>query len=188
MYIAIKTNEKTRKMNTCFNKEDIVVMENLFYRVYQFSRVSCFSLHMQFRPDQECVSCEQIDWIFCSLYLFSILEQKVAKETWGGGGGGLYYSQWKHSGYWKDFSKVIHSTSRTNRTINPLIRPRRASYCAIIGGFQLLVQNKLFPSFNCHIFCNALQNALLTLKYYECVLKISEKIQKQLLLLLVKFH
>ena len=33
---------------------------------------------------------------------------------------------------------------------------RWASYCAIIEGFLLLVHNKLFPSFSCHFFYNAL--------------------------------
>ena len=47
----------------------------------------------------------------------------------------------------KPFFKTFHGAFRNYRTINLLIRRRWASYCAIIG-FQLLVQNKLFPSFS----------------------------------------
>ena len=42
------------------------------------------------------------------------------------------------------FFKPINSN---NRTINILIRRGWASYCAIIGGFQLLAQDKLFLLF-----------------------------------------
>ena len=38
------------------------------------------------------------------------------------------------------FFKPINSAFRNNRTINILIRRGWASYCAIIGGFQLLAQ------------------------------------------------
>ena len=56
-----------------------------------------------------------------------------------------------------------------------MIRRRWALYCAIIGGFQLLVQNRLFPSFSCHFFFNALQKLLFTVEYYKFALKISQK-------------
>ena len=45
-------------------------------------------------------------------------------------------------------------------------------------GFQLLVQNKLFPSFSCHFFKNALQKPLFTIKYDKFILKIIEKTYK----------
>ena len=89
------------------------------------------------------------------------------------GRGGVHYGQWKH------FSEPIHGAFRNNRTINLLIHPRRASYCAIIRGFRFLVQNKLFSSFHYHFFCNALEKPLLTIKYYEFVLKVSEKYIKR---------
>ena len=57
------------------------------------------------------------------------------------------------SGYWKYFSKLVHGAFRNNRTTNLLTHPRWTSNCEIIGGFQLLVRNKLFPSFNCRFFC-----------------------------------
>ena len=43
------------------------------------------------------------------------------------------------------------------------------SYCAIIRGFQLLVQNKLFPSLSCQFFCNVLKNPLFTVKKIHCI-------------------
>ena len=64
--------------------------------------------------------------------------------------------------------------------LNYLIRHHWASSCAIIGGFQLLVQNKLFPLISCHFFYNALEKPLFTVKYYEFALKISEKHTKEL--------
>ena len=82
------------------------------------------------------------------------------------------YGWWKHSGQWKDFIKTIHVAFRNNRTINLLIRRGRG----IIGGFQLCrLQNKPFPSFNCHFFYNALKNPQFTVKYYEFPLEIGEK-------------
>ena len=39
------------------------------------------------------------------------------------------------------------------------------SFCAVIIGFQLLVQNNLFPAFSCHFFYNTLQKPLFTVKY-----------------------
>ena len=66
-----------------------------------------------------------------------------------------------------------------------MIRRGWASFCAIIGGFHLLVQHKLFPSSVCHLLCNALQNSLFAVKYYKLVLKITEKHTKEFLLLLV---
>ena len=36
--------------------------------------------------------------------------------------GGVHYSQWKHSGLWKQFNKTIHGAFRNNRTINLFIR------------------------------------------------------------------
>ena len=45
-------------------------------------------------------------------------------------------------------------------------------------GFQLLIQNKLFPSFSCHFFKNALQKPLFTIKYDKFILKIIEKTYK----------
>ena len=66
-----------------------------------------------------------------------------------------------------------------------MIRRGWASFCAIIGGFHLLVQIKLFPSSICHLLYNALQNSLFAVKYYKLVLKITEKHTKEFLLLLV---
>ena len=50
--------------------------------------------------------------------------------------------------YWlvETFLKIINTAFRNKRTINILIRRGWASYCAIIGGFQLSFQDKLFPS------------------------------------------
>ena len=42
------------------------------------------------------------------------------------------------------------SVLETEVLINLLIRRVWASFCVIIGGFQLLVLIKLFPSFSCH--------------------------------------
>ena len=95
------------------------------------------------------------------------------------GRGGVHYRQWKHSSQWKHFSELIHGVFRNNITINLLIHPHRASYCAIIGGLRFLVQNKLFSSFHYHVFCNALEKSLFTVKYYEFVLKISKKYTKR---------
>ena len=85
----------------------------------------------------------------------------------------VHYGLWNHSGQWKHFIKTIRGAFR-NRTINLLMHCGRTSLYAIIGCFQLLIQNKLFPSFSCHFFYNALQNSLFTVKY-EIALKISEK-------------
>ena len=59
--------------------------------------------------------------------------------------------------YCKHFIKAIYGAFRNNITINLLTRSGWASLCEITGGFQLLVQNKLFPSLGCHFFYNALQ-------------------------------
>ena len=59
------------------------------------------------------------------------------------------------------------------------MHPHWPSYCAIIRSFQVLVENKLLPSFNWHFFCNAQYKLLFTVKYYEFGLKISEKHAKR---------
>ena len=69
--------------------------------------------------------------------------------------GGAHYDWWKHSVWWKLFLKFIHGAFRNNKAVKRLIRRRWVSYCVIIG-FQVLVQKKLFPSFSCHFFYNAL--------------------------------
>ena len=93
----------------------------------------------------------------------------------------------EHSSLWKHFFKTFHGAFKNNRTINLLIRRGWASYCGIIGGFQLLVQNKLFQSLSCHFFYNAQWNALFTVKYFEFALKIIENCTKEFVLLLVTF-
>ena len=52
--------KKTWKINTFLKEQDVVVMENQFDCVYQFSRVLNFALYIWFRPGQECASCDQI--------------------------------------------------------------------------------------------------------------------------------
>ena len=52
--------KKTWKINTFLKEQDVVVMENQFGSVYQFSRVLHFALYIWFRPGQECASCDQI--------------------------------------------------------------------------------------------------------------------------------
>ena len=59
-HIKIKMNEKNMKNKYFLKEQDVVVMENQFDCVYQFSRVLNFALYIWFRPGQECASCDQI--------------------------------------------------------------------------------------------------------------------------------
>ena len=82
--------------------------------------------------------------------------------------------------FWLVERFLIHGAFKNNINIDLLKCRCQASYCAIIG-FQLLAQHKLLPSFSCQFFYEALQRPLFTVKYYEFVLKITEKHTNRLL-------